>query len=368
MIEGEGLRGLIAGAHGVRQRESELARGLEMSGEGLERGAPGELERAGEVGVERARVLGIEAAHDGLAHAIVVGLEGLVAARADDADQVLGLERGDEARELGGLGGLGQLGDVAAQRRSGDGGEIEEAARAGLEPADARPERLVEADGAAVVGLREAMPEERLDEERVPARLFDEGVGVDRSGRVALGARALEERADEIAPVARAEAAHREAQQHLAREDRRDPPLREPDPAAQRGDEQERGRVGEAEHLEEQGEAVSVGPLEVVDREHQRRARSEPPQELAQGGEDAGATPDRIERERGRRGSRGGAVHGHAGQPFVRGRPREHREATDARQAEHREDLLELIDVRREQRLDVGGGERERWTPSASMS
>ena len=61
------------------------------------------------------------------------------------------------------------------------------------------------------------MPEEGVDEERMPARFLDEVVDVDRRCGVA-GARAAEEGVDEIATVVGAEPVDRHAHQRLCGE------------------------------------------------------------------------------------------------------------------------------------------------------
>ena len=232
------------------------------------------LEREGQLSVERAQRLGVERAERRLAHARVVRLDGVAAARPARLDEVRDAQERREPCELAGRHVERDRDRVLGEGRAGHGDELDEPLRVGIERLDARTQRFFESHRRRRRRAdHEDVAHDLVDEERVSARLAGDRVDADRH----FGRRPVDERARQRTRVIARQRPEVHVP-HVAREVHHEGEraLR-PFGRVARGralgrDEQQVRRVGRAYDLGEQREAVGVGPLQIVDREDQRRA------------------------------------------------------------------------------------------------
>ena len=147
-VEGEGVGGVGGGLDEVAGGVVGAAGRLEVDGQGLGVGLARGLQLDGEAEVAGGEVLGGEAAGDGLADAVVVGLDLVEGTGAPAADEVVGAQVGQGGHALGGEVG-GAAGGALADRLAGHGDRLQQPPGAGGQADDATPEPdLVEAEGA----------------------------------------------------------------------------------------------------------------------------------------------------------------------------------------------------------------------------
>ncbi len=154
----------------------------------------------------------------------------------------------------------------------------------------------VERQRRLAVGAIAGVPRQLLDQERVALGLGHDPRGV--AGRVGAAAEVDERQVERVAvehrpdlDVLGLDRGQRDLLVELAQERVRVAAL-----AAERDDQQERGRVGRAHQRREQRHAVGIAPLQVVDREHQRLAIGDAREQLAQRRERAPPQLHRIGR------------------------------------------------------------------------
>ncbi len=181
-------------------------------------------------------------------------LDRVASARPARLHQVRDPENGDALRQLERVRPFRARERGVRDRRARDDGQREEAGLRGLEQADPRPGRGVEAErDGRLVGRERRMAHELVDEERVPAALPHDRLGVER----AAGGDSSDELRGERAGVTRGESPDAELAD-LAEEPVRH---RARGPVADGRDEKEERRIGRASELPEESEAVGVGPL-----------------------------------------------------------------------------------------------------------
>ena len=148
-------------------------------------------------------VVGVEAEQHRLAHPVVVGLDGVGAARAARcARRFAGAQHGDAAARARPSRSSARAAAVScASGAPATAQQLEEPARARVEPRDARAQRVVEAERAGLLAERAAVAHQLVDEERVAAGLGGDGLGAHRGAR----ARVAQERVDQRARVVRRE-------------------------------------------------------------------------------------------------------------------------------------------------------------------
>ncbi|HEY3351794.1 MAG TPA: hypothetical protein VGQ83_00975 [Polyangia bacterium] len=156
-----------------------------------------------------------------------------------------------------------------------------------------------------------------VDEEGVPAGLGGDGPGPRPERR--RGARPREQHRRQRAGVGRRQSVEWHAPHATGHERPQRAHERRVAAAAPHAEEQDGRSVGRPKHLPEEGEAVGVGPLQIVDDDHERAAVGDADEELAHGGEEPRAQLLRVH---------AGAVH-----------PR--RRGDGAHASQHREDVAE---------------------------
>ena len=282
--EGEVGGGLLGGAHRVQQRAVGIAGAAPVDREGLGVGLLRGLEGDGQPAVEVGAARGGERAGHRLAHPIVDRLDGIDRAGAAGAHQVGDAELVGPLHEVVGLELRGQRDGLLGQGRAGQGHQLDDGARRLVEAADAGADRVVDARQGWLVAARGDVADQLVDEHRVPGRLAGQVARVDR-GQAAV---ALDQAEHELLGVVGRQ--HRQPQVVAGRAGRDGlVELGEGDLAhvavAQGGEQEQRRRRRRAEQLAEELHAVGVGPVEIVDDQHDRVAQRDPAQELAQRGE-----------------------------------------------------------------------------------
>jgi hypothetical protein len=334
-VEGEGGAGPGGGREGVPGGAGGLAGGLEVATQALGVGVWEALEGLGEGAVDRALTRRVDVLDQGRADALVIGLDGGLAVGSVAAQQVVAAQEGEGGEGIGGeIGDAG--GELGVDRLGGDGDDLEQGARGGIEADDATAQHRLEGRGpgeGARVGVA-AEVTELGDEQRVAA-----GLAGDRRGLA--GARGVgEQRARELEGAVRAQRAQLEigAQQagvprEVAAQGR--DAAAGGRVAAVADDQQQRRRVGRSQQLAQQRGAVDVAPVQVVEHEHERAGGGEAAEQRAQGLEGLLALLVRGE----------AGVERAGAQAVDRG---------DA--AQHREQAREAVQLRRAQGLDLGVG------------
>ena len=239
------------------------------------------LERLGEACVDLLSHAGIEPRRHGDADPVVVGLDRIFASPAVRAREVRRAERLHVAREDRELGPGRPHRELLLQRHPCDREDLEQRARPVVEPRDAREERVVEVQvRGRLPSVELGVPHELVDEERVPLRLLGDPLRY-RSGHLPG------EHRHELEPFCDRESRDRQDRHVAGQTERRGVLLSRLARSPRRRDEKE-PRRGRAEDLRERREAVGVGPLQVVDDDHERALGREVREEL----------PQRVEEER----------------------------------------------------------------------
>lgn len=240
-------------------------------------------EGPGEAPVAEPPPTGVEAALDRVPDPVVVGLERVVPVEAGRADEVGRAQApgGLEERllvETGRVRGA-RAGALAARRAD----QLEHVPRGRRQGGDALPEHLVELEGVRLAPRLRGpahVPRQLLDEEGRAARLARDG----RDGRGLFARQELRRQRLGLLQREGRQGEHAVPYAAHGREDRVAP--RRLDRSRGAHDEQARADVGVEELLQER-EAVPIGPMQVVDEEHERRALGEAREELAEGAEAA---------------------------------------------------------------------------------
>ena len=308
-----------------------IARAVVVHGQHLRIGTADREQRRGQPVVAFLQGLGRQARHHGVADAVVVRLDLLAAERAAGPHQVRRAQ--DRLRAFALLLQIGgPVGHAHVDRHPGHRDHVEEAPRERWQPGHAGCDDVVERDlhGRGLsVGLGET--HELLDEIRVAP-----GLARDRfRRRVPRPRLAGDQRLRQLLRLRGRQLADDDVPHLQGRIGR---PLGQ-DALEQRSgigflasiapDQQERGRIRRAHQVFEQGPAVHVPPLQVVDEEHERPAVGHPHEQLSQGLERAALQLERVGDVEDRP---AGAVHG-------------------ADLAEHGEYLRQREDVVREESL-----------------
>ena len=241
------------------------------------------FERIGEARVARAARAFAEPRGHRLAHAIVVRLDRVGAARRIGARQVRRTKRGRVLRERGEIQARGAHRGVRRERHAGDRQDLEELALRRIEPRDTSRERVVEV-GARWRSSSEVarVANELVDEEGVPLRF-----GGNRGGDAVVDlAMRREEQARELERLLLGQPPERN-RTHFARQPERR--AAGPRHGPRRREQEQAWRKRRAEHLGEEREPVEIRPVQVVNRDHDLVALAELREELAYGREEARA-------------------------------------------------------------------------------
>ncbi len=225
----------------------------------------------------------------------VIKLDAIAGADAAAADEVRDAEQAGDLGEGGGVERDRAGGDLVRDRRARHAEQFDELARRRVEGGDPAPQRVLEreraGDGGRGAGGRrfeDGVANELVDEDRVTigfARDLVDVEGEPRRGHI-------EESTRERARLEAREAGERDLE--VTAESGADggaggssaPARRElPVGDAGRAEEQERRRGGRTQDVAEQGEAVGVGPLEVVDEDDDGTALGEAGEHVADRGE-----------------------------------------------------------------------------------
>ena len=236
-----------------------------------------------------------------VADPIVVGLDRIGATHAGGLDEVRRTQPPDLFDERPHR-RPGRVRDrLLRQRTTRHRHQFEDRAIAFVEAGDARPQRLLEADEAGFLAEQQLAAHQLIDEQRVPARLARDRRRA-RHLRPALAHEEIDERACVIERQAldrqsthlpghpSRHVVHRARALATRRERARGTTL-----APHRRDQQQRRRTRWPHHLGEQRQPVGVGPLQIVDQQHQRVAKGDRDEQLAQRRKQANAHPPRIE-------------------------------------------------------------------------
>ena len=272
-IERERFRRRTRGARRMLACADEIAGAVQVTRHRLEIGAARRLERRGQRRMALAEPVRAQMPRDGLAHAIVIRLDVVAEDRCahEPPRPQLGQRRRAAVAGAAGAQGRGRL-----DRSSGQGDHFEKPPGFGLQLADAAEQHLFQRGRAG----GSALPHQLADEERVAFRFQGDPRG---PGSVAIG----KQRERQLAGLVRRQA----GDAHLAGAANGAQPADAAAGlgilAAMTGDEQERRRVRRTDQLGQQGRAVGVAPLHVVDPDHQRSAVRDAPEQLPERAEGA---------------------------------------------------------------------------------